>query len=57
MVKSCVANLELEIHPLRDAFSSSCGGLQPLAATEGPFRPKGDFSGQTDKQPTGGPEG
>ena len=26
-------------------FSSSCGGLQPLAATVGPFRPSFVFSG------------
>ena len=33
--------------PLRE---TSCGVLQTSAATEGPFRPKGDFARQMDRQ-------
>ena len=33
--------------PYGRLLSSSCVGLQPLAATEGPFGPKGDFGGRT----------
>jgi hypothetical protein len=34
--------LEIQL-PYGGFHSSSCGGLQPLAAMEGPFRPKGEF--------------
>ena len=40
--------------PYTGLLSSSCGGLQPLAAPEGPFRPpKDNFARQTDDQTDG----
>ena len=33
-------------------YTNNCGELQPLAATQRPFRPKGDFAGQTDGRTT-----
>ena len=35
----CILNTNRKIAFLRPAFSSSCGGLKPLAATVGPFEP------------------
>ena len=47
--------LLFEIQPsFGGLLSSSCGGLQPLAASEGPFRPKGDFADRTDGQKNNG---
>ena len=44
------------MYPLQ-AFYSYCGELQPAAATEGPYWPKGEFTGQTnicmDERPIG----
>ena len=34
-------------------IDTTCGGLQPLAASKEPFRPKGDFAGRTDKRTNG----
>ena len=41
----------LEIQPpYGGLLSNSCGGLQPSAAQEGPFGPKGEFAGQTNRR-------
>ena len=34
--------------PYRGLLPSSCGGLQPLAATEWPLGPEGDFAVQSE---------
>ena len=40
MTMPVIGNQNLEgLEKLRATFSSSCGGLQPLAATVGPFVP------------------
>ena len=36
--------------PYGGLLSSNCGGMQPLAAPEGPFGPKGDFARRMDEQ-------
>ena len=35
--------------PYGGLISGSCGGLQPLDTTEGPFEPKGDIAGRTNR--------
>ena len=45
---------KLEIEPpYNGLLSSSCQGLQPLAATELPFGLKSDFASRTDRRPKG----
>ena len=46
MIYGIIGGLKIQ-HPYGGLLSSSCGGLQHSAASEGPFGPKGDFAGRT----------
>ena len=47
-------SLKLEIQPPYGRLhSSSCGGLQPLVATEGPLGPNDDYAGRADGRTDG----